>query len=242
MNEYGRRGYRFGERIAPRHPASGTPTPNPLEEYFDRHTAGRGLWKWRHYFDVYHRHFQKFVGREVHVVEVGVYSGGSLDMWKAYFGPACRIYGVDIEPACRAYEDDQVQIMIGDQSDPAFWADFRSEVPVVDIVIDDGSHDPDHQIVTLEELLPHIRPGGVYLCEDVLKPGNRFHDYIDGLSRRLHETGTGTFYERQTTDFQRAVQSIHVYPWVTVIEKRAEDLPELRAPKHGTEWQPFLDD
>ena len=44
------------------------------------------VWKWKHYCDVYHRHFSKFVGREVHVLEVGIYSGGSLQMWREYFG------------------------------------------------------------------------------------------------------------------------------------------------------------
>src|SRR5215470_2208525 len=73
---------------------------NPLEEYFDAVTEGPGVWKWRHYFPIYHRHLSKFVGRAVHVVEIGVYSGGSLAMWRSYFGDDCRIYGVDIDPAC----------------------------------------------------------------------------------------------------------------------------------------------
>src|SRR5580698_2089804 len=65
--------------------------PNPLMEFFDHHSTGRGLWKWRHYFDIYHRHLQKFFGKEVHVAEVGIYSGGSLEMWKQYFGPRCHV-------------------------------------------------------------------------------------------------------------------------------------------------------
>src|SRR5690348_2802772 len=49
-------------------------TQNPLEQYCNAHTIGPGIWKWRHYFDIYHRHFQKFIGREVHLIEIGVYS------------------------------------------------------------------------------------------------------------------------------------------------------------------------
>src|SRR5262245_54320107 len=75
---------------------------NPLEEYFDSHTQGACIRKWRHYFEIYHRHFRKFVGQNVHVLEIGIYSGGSLEMWRSYFGPQARIYGVDIEEACRA--------------------------------------------------------------------------------------------------------------------------------------------
>jgi hypothetical protein len=237
------RGYRFGESLTLPEPLQAEPrAQNPLEDYFDRHTVGPGIWKWRHYFEIYHRHFGKFVGREVHLVEVGVYSGGSFGMWKDYFGPGCRIYGIDIEPACRAYEDDQVRIFIGDQADPGFWRDFIEEVPAIDIVIDDGGHRTPQQIATLEALLGRIRPGGVYLCEDAHNPTNPFHDYVDGLSRNLHEMKRGqTEHGRRPTDFQQMVHSIHLYPFVTVIERRAEPLESLGSTRHGTEWQPFYD-
>ena len=106
-----------------------TLSPNPLLQYFDSHKSGRGIWKWRHYFDIYHRHFAKFVGREVHIAEIGVFSGGSLDMWKTYFGPRCHVYGVDIEPACKTYEGDRVKILIGDQANREFWKAFASKSP-----------------------------------------------------------------------------------------------------------------
>ena len=159
--------------------------PNPRLLYFESHKTGRGIWKWRHYFDIYHRHFAKFVGREVHIAEIGVYSGGSLNMWKAYFGPRCHVYGVDIEPACKTYEGDRVKILIGDQADRGFWKSFREQVPTLDILVDDGGHAPEQQIVTLEEILPHLRPGGVYFCEDVTWVHNRFAAYVAGLAENL---------------------------------------------------------
>ena len=55
--------------------------PNQLETFFDARSDGRGIWKWRHYFDIYHRHFAPLRNRSgLVVVEIGVYSGGSLDM------------------------------------------------------------------------------------------------------------------------------------------------------------------
>ena len=239
------RGYRYGEHFDSRADlntdAAAVSSENRLEEYFDRHTTGPGIWKFRHYFEIYERHFEKLVGSEVHVVEIGVYSGGSLDMWKDYFGPACHVYGVDIRPECHAYERDGVRIFIGDQGDPSFWGDFAAQVPTVDVVIDDGSHSPEDQIVTLEALLPHIRPGGVYLCEDVLHEGNAFHDYVNGLSRNLYRLDPRVpGRAREPSKFQRTVRSIHLYPYVTVIEKRAAPLESLRAPKQGTQWQPFF--
>jgi hypothetical protein len=221
---------------------------NPLQAYFDSHIEGRGIWKWNHYFEIYHRHFAKFRGREVHVLEVGVYSGGSLEMWKHYFGPKCRIYGVDIEEACRLYEDDSVKIFIGDQADRNFWTHFKKEVPFLDIVIDDGGHEFHQQRVTLDELLPHLQLGGVYLCEDIHRSDNQFGGYIGGLSRNLHAAkwaeANATKWPTATdsvipTPFQRAVHSVHLYPFLTVIERTESPVSEFVSLKQGTQWQPF---
>ncbi len=135
------------------------PHSNDLQKFFDSRKQGPGIWKWNHYFEIYDRHFRQFRGQEVHLLEIGVYSGGSLDMWRDYFGSKAVIYGVDIEPACRIYEKDGVKIFIGDQGDRSFWREFRRKVPTLDIVIDDGSHQSEHQIVSVEELLPFLRPG-----------------------------------------------------------------------------------
>jgi hypothetical protein len=205
---------------------------NPLEAYFDAHTEGPGIWKWRHYFDIYHRHLSKFAGTDAHIVEVGVYSGGSLQMWRDYFGARARIYGIDIEPACRAYESDQVRIFIGDQADPRFWETFRNEVPEVDVVIDDGGHRPKQQIATLQGLLPFMRSGGVYICEDILGEDQPFHSYLMGLASNLH-------VEEKLTAFQQRVGSMHLYPYLTVVELASQVPTEFVCPRHGTEWQPF---
>lgn len=217
---------------------------NALEAYFDSHTEGLGILKWKHYFNIYHRHFSKFIGQKVHILEVGVASGGSLEMWKNYFGSNCQIYGVDIEEACKAYEDDSIKIFIGDQTDRNFWKQFKREVPTLDIVIDDGGHEPHQQIATLEELLPHLRPGGVYLCEDIHGTFNNFHTYITGLTHNLNalqEFGykpikSGSGLASFSTYFQDAIQSFHLYPFVVVIERSETSVSEFVAPLQGTKW------
>jgi hypothetical protein len=169
-------------------------------------------------------------------------------MWKTYFGPTARIYGVDIESACHVYNDDQTKIFIGDQADRAFWNQFRREVPTLDIVIDDGGHAPEQQRVTFEELMPHLRAGGVYVCEDVHGPKNPFAWYIQGFSNKLNVTAgwRENFDDRERrivadrTDVQRAIQSIHLYPFVAVAERTTSAIDELQAAKHGTSWQPYL--
>jgi hypothetical protein len=212
---------------------------NPLRAYFDSVKEGPGIWKWLHYFDIYRRHLDKFVGREVNIVEVGIYSGGSLGMWRSYFGSKCNVYGVDIEESCKVYENDHVHIHIGDQADRAFWRRFKQSVPAVDILIDDGGHLPEQQIVTLEEMLPHLRPGGVFVCEDVHGIHNRFSGYVHGLAHGLNAWEAGGALETKPNKIQAAIDSIHLYPYVAVIEKTGAPVQKFSCPKHGTEWQPF---
>lgn len=227
-DNYARRGVKRDPDARPARPGA-----DPLTKWFQGHNSGAGIMKPLGYFEVYHRHLAKYVGRPVHVVEIGVYSGGSLGMWQHYFGPECHIYGVDIENECRRHQRDNVDIFIGDQADPAFWTEFRQQVPTVDIVIDDGGHLTHQQIVTLEALLPHIQNGGVYICEDVAGRDSGFHAYIEGMSRNIHATGD------RTTGFQQTVSSLHLYPYMVVIEKPEYPLSEFIDETHGSEWASF---
>ena len=163
-------------------------------------------------------------------------------MWRKYFGVGCHVHGVDIEPACRAYANAETTIHIGNQADRNFWRTFRGAVPQVDIVIDDGGHEPEQQMVSLEELLPHLRPGGVYICEDVHGVGNRFAAFAQALADQLNAVRlqSPTDYSSECTPLQASVTSVHLYPFMVVIETRTTSLPTLSAPRHGTQWQPFL--
>jgi hypothetical protein len=239
-----RRGRRFGQTLASQPPlATDTRAAGKLESYFDAHTEGPGLWKWRHYFPIYERHLGKFVGRAPRIVEIGVFSGGSLLMWRDYFGDGTHVHGVDIEPACKAYAGPGISITIGDQSEPEFWKRFLADNPQFDVVIDDGGHEAVQQIPTLEALLPNLTPGGVYLCEDIHGPDHAFHAYIDGLSRNLNDVGPrASGGGQEPSAFQEAIASVHLYPFVAVIEKRDARLERLIAPKHGTQWEPFYGD
>ncbi len=216
-----------------------------LEELFDRHVSGHGVWKWRHYFEIYDTFMSRFVGTNARILEIGVYSGGSLDLWRNYFGPNVHITGVDIEPSCSAYQRDGVEIVIGDQGADSFWESLRETTQPFDIVIDDGSHDPAHQATTLKGILPHISPGGVYLCEDI-QGATSFAEMIARLSMLMHEIdemrANPDDLERRLsfapTELQKRIHSLHIYPMVAVIQKRAAAVNEFVAPMHGTLWQP----
>jgi len=217
---------------------------NPLWEYFQNNKQGNGIWKWEHYFDIYHTHFRKFIGKEVKVLEIGIYSGGSLGMWKSYFGDHCKIYGVDIEEACKTYENEYTKVYIGDQEDRSFWKTLFEEIGSVDIIIDDGGHTTEQQRITLEETLSKINPGGIYLCEDVHRENNRFAEYTKSFVDEMNKFKVDPKKKislSEVTRFQATIKSICYYPYVTVIEKYEAPISKLSAPKHGTVWQPFFD-
>ena len=163
-------------------PAARPDDMGELEQLAATHSEGPGIIKWRHYFDIYERHLARFRGTEVQLVEVGVYGGGSLGLWRTYLGADSHICGIDIDPGCRRFAAERVEVVIGDQGDEDFWASFLRGHPRIDIVIDDGGHLPQQQAVTLECLLPAIQPGGVYICEDIHGAFQPFHAFVDGLN------------------------------------------------------------
>lgn len=137
-----------------------------LHDYFAAN-RDKPIHKWYMYFDAYERHFARFRGREISVLEIGVQNGGSARMWREYFGAGCQIYGIDIDERCKNLESEGIKIFIGSQENRDFWAKIRREIPKVDILIDDGGHTMAQQIVTFEEAFSLVKDGGVYLCEDL---------------------------------------------------------------------------
>src|SRR5690348_5206713 len=108
--------------------------------------------KWLHYFPVYEQHFARFVGAPALFVEIGCGQGGSLQLWKRYLGPHAQIVGLDIREECTTYEEPQIAVRIGDQSDPAFLARVIEEFGNPDVVLDDGSHVMAHLVASFRFL------------------------------------------------------------------------------------------
>jgi len=224
---------------------------NPLQEYFEAN-PGRLIHKWLHYFDIYHRHFQDFRNRPCTIVEFGVFHGGSLQMWKHYFGDQARIIGVDINPDCESLAEDQIEVRIGDQSDRTFLRSLCAELGEIDILIDDGAHMMRHQVATFEELFPAVADGGLYLVED-LHTGY-WPEYGGGYERSLpfgFRRSPGSFIEYSkrlidalnawhsreegrlaVSDFTRNARAMHYYDSMLVIEKGAVAAPSDK--KTGT--------
>ena len=185
----------------------------------------------------YARYLAPLRDRPIRLLEIGVMKGASMKLWEAYF-PQARIFGLDINPDCAQYATDRTRIFIGDQTDRDFLRSVVAEVGgPLDVVIDDGGHMMSQHLVSLEELLPHIAPGGIYAIEDLhtayraeYEGGYRREDstieflkgLVDHVNRadRIHERSSllrrtkarlaGKVPERLTGAFER-VESVHFH-------------------------------
>ena len=119
------------------------------------------------YFNIYDELFKKYRNQKIIFVEIGIFSGGSLFMWRDYFGKKARIIGIDLNPEAKKFEKYGFEIFIGDQSSDKFWKNFFKKIGKVDIVLDDGGHTNYQQIVTTNQCIPMIKDGGKMVVEDV---------------------------------------------------------------------------
>jgi hypothetical protein len=118
--------------------------------------------------------------KEIVLVEIGIFQGGSLFMWREYFGPKARIIGIDANPGATELREHGFEIHIGNQAEPAFWKRFFDEVGSIDILIDDGGHWNEQQIKTVAYCADHIRDGGVLIVEDTQ---TSYYDWMGNPSR-----------------------------------------------------------
>ena len=118
------------------------------------------------YFKSYEHFFERYRGKEITFIEVGVLGGGSLFMWRDYFGPKARIIGIDLNPNAKKWEKEGFEIFIGSQSDENFLNEVVSKVGGIDVCLDDGGHTYEQQIITVESLLCAMNDGGIILVED----------------------------------------------------------------------------
>jgi len=201
-----------------------------LETFF-RAGAHRVCQKWESYFPVYERHFAPFRGlSNLRMLEIGISQGGSLDLWREFFGHQAVLVGIDINEGCKRFEGGRSFVRIGSQEDPEFLRAVIDEFGPFDIVLDDGGHTMRQQIVSFETLYPAVARRGVYLCEDchtsyqaefgggTRAPGSFIEfakDKIDELNGwHVQPASRGCL-----TDFTRSTTSISFYESIVVFEK-----------------------
>jgi hypothetical protein len=222
---------------------------NDLEKFFFNHD-GPLIHKWLHYFGIYDRHFSRFRNTTCMSSSSRVSQGGSIEMWRNYFGPDAQICGVDINPECARFERPGVKILIGDQEDRGVLKTVRQACPRIDILIDDGGHTMKQQIATFEELFPHVSENGVYLAEDLhtsywprwgggYRRKGTFIEYskdlIDSISMALEGFrvaghryhGAGSLHCYDSVLVISAASTIRPAPWLAVLSGLEHPSPRL---------------
>ncbi|MEI7825558.1 MAG: CmcI family methyltransferase [Chlorobiaceae bacterium] len=203
-----------------------------LHRYF-LNNSFKHLHKWIHYFDIYERHLARFREMSPVMIEIGVMGGGSLAMWKEYFGPGSRIIGIDINPECKEHEGDGIEVFIGSQDDPALINTIFSKYPKVDIILDDGSHMMQHMIASFELMYNRVQSDGVYIVEDTCTcyweeyGGGLRHEesFMEFVKHKLDEiNAVHTKEVLPVSEFTRSTDCIACYDSVVVFERRRQAL------------------
>jgi len=197
-------------------------------------TTGTQIDKWHHYLPLYDRYFSPWRGKPVRFLEIGVSKGGSLAMWRKWFGPEAVIFGIDINPKCARYNGIDGQVRIGSQADPAFLHAVVREMGGVDVILDDGSHHMEHIRASLACLFPQLTVGGLYMIEDlhtayfagygggVGAPQNFFHmvgELVDDMHRWYHQQNL------RHKHLSRWITGLHVHDSIVVIDKAQVQRP-----------------
>ncbi len=115
------------------------------------------------YVDHYERHLGPLRHHVMSILEIGIYRGASLQMWRDYF-PNAVVYGLDINDV--KVGGDRIHVLRGDQSDEALLARIR-ELGPFDVIIDDGSHFGSDVHATFAGLFGSLQADGVYVIEDM---------------------------------------------------------------------------
>ena len=225
----------------------------PDNELFSIFSADTNVHKWHHYFDIYMRHFNQYRSAPIRMLEIGVFRGGSLRMWKQFFHPDSTIVGIDIDKSCQAHEiaDQNVYVRIGSQADPNFLAEVVGEFGPFDIILDDGSHKTHHQIVSFGALFRSaLKDGGCYMVEDThtnywIKHVDSPETFIE-LAKQMVDMLHEPYFNRGEADFRDQhpdavdelelsylaanLDSVVFYDSIVVFDKKKQYLPksELR--------------
>lgn len=142
------------------------PSLGSLATRYQSHTAGS-----HRYAAHYERHFNQQRGTSFTLLQVGIggdgrdgADGSSLRMWKHFF-PKAQIVGVDLDDKSFVNEK-RISTYQGSQVDADLLRSIARKHHRLKIIIDNGSHRPEHTRATFAILFPLLADGGYYAIED----------------------------------------------------------------------------
>ena len=187
------------------------------------------------YLDIYEKYFEQYRNKRVSVFEIGVNDAASLRTWKSYFIKG-NIYGIDIDPRCKALEEERIQIEIGSQDDGGFLKSCFGPDKKFDIIIDDGSHVNKMTLASFKHLFSQrLNNRGIYIIEDLscsyeklqtnhnileIWPGMKYNDPHKSYDNDRKDIDIFFLEKIKELDCQAGnIFSIHFYSMTCVITK-----------------------
>jgi len=195
---------------------------------------------WHNYTQVYARYFAPLRERRIKFLEIGIWKGNSVKLWEDYF-PNAELHFIDIYIQQDAYTSARARYHRVDQANPRELQRFIQETGgAFDVIIDDGGHTMQQQIVSFEQLFPHLKSGGIYIIED-LHTSNWPHfgggkhrgttiAFLKGLIDEVNFVGARTgrashqeidpSIKKELNVMRETIESIHFYDSLAIIFKR----------------------
>ena len=159
---------------------------NTLQKMSDsdrkRYNTDKGTY--HNYLGKYQELFEPLKDKDLNILEIGIWNGGSLRLWKDFFKKS-YIYGVDIDPKRMIDTEDRVITFTGDAKQAGcinWWTEMMRRNGQLDIVIDDASHVLWDQLASFFYIKEYLNPGGMYIIED---PHVKKHPYIVQMFKDL---------------------------------------------------------
>ncbi len=104
------------------------------------------------------------------VLEVGIYTGGSLKLWRDYFVNA-TVFGIDtrstdlLSEFTLSFNELRMYQIYGDAYSDELVQSLKNNY--YDIIIDDGPHTIESQCMFAQKYFDKLKPGGYFVCEDI---------------------------------------------------------------------------
>lgn len=144
-----------------------------LEEISLKYKSDKGS-AYHNYLNIYEKYFSKYRTTLSNFLEIGLWEGESIKMWREYFQSG-NLVGADILDLSHI-KLPNTQILLCDQSDRVQLENLISKTfNQFDIIIDDGGHMMHQQQITLGSMFKYLKPGGVFVIEDLHTSGNSFY-------------------------------------------------------------------
>lgn len=166
------------------------------------------------YTEFYNDIFEQYknTGKKINILEIGVDTGASLKMFNMFFDYNCEIYALDIDLSKNTYQAENVHLYHVNQNNKQEIENFLANINNIkfDIILDDGSHQLEHQIHSLLYLYKSLSETGIYVLEDL-------HTYkwgriIDSPLYYLSFYGDNSFLTKEENyELQNAIQEVTIH-------------------------------